>query len=56
MAAIKEESLQQKMEAAGNPVEMLRNSQVGPYVFPIPAEFSNWRDEQEVLAQDGGAI
>src|SRR5258707_11637309 len=25
---------------------MLRNSQAGPYVYPIPAEFSNWRDEQ----------
>ena len=25
---------------------MMRNSQTGPYAFPIPAEFSNWRDEQ----------
>jgi hypothetical protein len=25
---------------------MLRESQMGPYVYPIPAEFSNWRDEQ----------
>jgi len=41
------ESLQQKLERAGNPVEMLRNSQTGPYVFPIAPEFSNWRDEQE---------
>jgi vanillate/3-O-methylgallate O-demethylase len=41
------ESLQQKLETAGNPVEMLRNSQTGPYVFPIAPEFSNWRDEQE---------
>src|SRR5690606_22911355 len=24
-----------------------RNSQIGPYVYPaVPAEFSNWRDEQ----------
>lgn len=35
------------MQDIGNPVEMLMNSQVGPYVFPIPDEFSNWRDEQE---------
>ena len=29
------------------PVEMARNSQIGPYVYPaVPAEFSNWRDEQ----------
>src|SRR5437870_3589317 len=26
---------------------MLRNSQLGPYVYPVVApEFSNWRDEQ----------
>jgi len=28
-------------------VKLLRNSQTGPYVYPVvPAEFSNWRDEQ----------
>lgn len=45
--AMSQESLQQKLERAGNPAEMLRNSQTGPYVFPIAPEFSNWRDEQE---------
>jgi glycine cleavage system aminomethyltransferase T len=40
-------TLQQKIDAAGDPVRMLRNSQAGPYVFPIAPEFSNWRDEQE---------
>jgi vanillate/3-O-methylgallate O-demethylase len=31
-----------------NPVEMLRNSQAGIYVYPVvPTEFSNWRSEQE---------
>ena len=26
-----------------NPVELLRNSQVGAYVYPVvPTEFSNW--------------
>lgn len=25
---------------------MLRGSQLGPYAFPVKAEFSNWRDEQ----------
>jgi vanillate/3-O-methylgallate O-demethylase len=30
-----------------NPVELLRNSQIGAYVYPVvPGEFSNWRDEQ----------
>jgi vanillate/3-O-methylgallate O-demethylase len=35
------------IRAAGNPVDMLRNSQIGAYVYPVvPGEFSNWRDEQ----------
>ena len=30
-----------------NPVDLLRNSQIGAYVYPVvPGEFSNWRDEQ----------
>src|SRR4029079_11721872 len=30
-----------------SPVELARNSQIGPYVYPkVPAEFTNWRDEQ----------
>jgi vanillate/3-O-methylgallate O-demethylase len=40
------QSLEQKLQGWKNPVEMLRNSQTGPYVFPIASEFSNWRDEQ----------
>jgi glycine cleavage system aminomethyltransferase T len=39
-------SLEDKLKDWKNPVEMLRNSLVGPYVFPIASEFSNWRDEQ----------
>ncbi len=40
-------SLEQVLEAADNPVDLLRNSQIGPYAFPVvPAEFTNWRDEQ----------
>jgi glycine cleavage system aminomethyltransferase T len=39
--------LEQALQAAGSPVEMLRNSQIGPYAFPVvPSEFTNWRDEQ----------
>ncbi|HZF16388.1 MAG TPA: hypothetical protein VE046_10635 [Steroidobacteraceae bacterium] len=35
------------INAAGNPVDLLRNSQTGPYVYPVvPPEYSNWRDEQ----------
>ncbi len=40
-------SLADKIEAVGSPVEMARNSQIGPYVYPkVAAEFTNWRDEQ----------
>ena len=42
-----QQSLEAKLQAAGSAVEMARNSQIGPYVYPaLPAEFSNWRDEQ----------
>jgi vanillate/3-O-methylgallate O-demethylase len=41
------QSLEALLEKVGNPVELARNSQIGPYVYPkVPAEFSNWRDEQ----------
>jgi vanillate/3-O-methylgallate O-demethylase len=40
-------NLEQVLNAAGNTVDMLRNSQVGAYVYPVVApEFSNWRSEQ----------
>jgi vanillate/3-O-methylgallate O-demethylase len=40
-------SLEDALKNVRNPVEMLRNSQIGAYVYPVvPAEFSNWRDEQ----------
>ncbi len=40
-------SLEGVLQSAGNTVDMLRNSQIGAYVYPIVApEFSNWRDEQ----------
>ena len=41
------QNLEQKIKHAGGAVSMLRDSQTGPYVFPIQAEFTNWRDEQE---------
>ena len=41
------QSLEDVLEKAGNPVQLARNSQIGPYVYPnVPSEFSNWRDEQ----------
>jgi glycine cleavage system aminomethyltransferase T len=42
-----DQSLEQLLATASSPVEMLRNAQAGPNVYPgVPAEFSNWRDEQ----------
>jgi vanillate/3-O-methylgallate O-demethylase len=42
-----QQSLEDKLQAAGSAVEMAQNSQIGPYVYPaVPAEFTNWRDEQ----------
>ena len=41
------QNLEQVLQSAGNPVEMLRNSQIGAYVYPVVApEFHNWRSEQ----------
>ncbi len=40
-------SLQDLLNRAGDPVDLLRNSSAGAYVYPVvPSEFSNWRDEQ----------
>jgi vanillate/3-O-methylgallate O-demethylase len=47
-----DKSLEQLLQAVGNPVNLLRNSQMGAYVYPVvPAEFSNWRDEQRAWRQ-----
>jgi vanillate/3-O-methylgallate O-demethylase len=40
-------NLQGLLDETGNTVELLRNSQLGAYIYPVvPAEFSNWRREQ----------
>jgi vanillate/3-O-methylgallate O-demethylase len=42
-----QQSLEQVFQGK-NPVDVLRNSQIGAYVYPqVPTEFSNWRDEQK---------
>jgi vanillate/3-O-methylgallate O-demethylase len=39
-------NLQRVLDEAGNTVELLRNSQIGPFVYPVvPTEFTNWRRE-----------
>lgn len=41
-------NLQQLIDSKGNVVDMLRDSQLGTYIYPVvPAEFSNWRREQK---------
>jgi vanillate/3-O-methylgallate O-demethylase len=41
------QSLEALLRSAPDLVTLLRNSQVGAYVYPIvPSEFSNWRSEQ----------
>jgi vanillate/3-O-methylgallate O-demethylase len=42
-----QQTLEDVLRSAGNPVALLRNSQIGPYAFPVVRhEFTNWRDEQ----------
>jgi glycine cleavage system aminomethyltransferase T len=41
-------NLEDLLQSTGGAVKLLRNSQTGPYVYPVvPAEFTNWRDEQQ---------
>lgn len=40
-------NLESLLQKSGNTVDLLRNSQIGAYVYPVvPTEFSNWRSEQ----------
>jgi glycine cleavage system aminomethyltransferase T len=43
---MRETNLQAAVDAAGGPVQLLRNSQIRPHTFPVTAEFTNWRSEQ----------
>jgi vanillate/3-O-methylgallate O-demethylase len=46
-AAMTAQSLEDLLQSVGNPVDLARNSQIGPYVYPgYASEFTNWRDEQ----------
>jgi glycine cleavage system aminomethyltransferase T len=40
-------NLEELLHSVDSVVDMLRNAQVGPNVYPgVPAEYTNWRDEQ----------
>jgi vanillate/3-O-methylgallate O-demethylase len=41
-----QKSLQELLDSTANTVELLRNSQLGPYIYPVvPSEFTNFRRE-----------
>ena len=47
------QSLETIINGKGGALNLLRNSNLGPYVFPgIPPEFSNWRAEQHAWRDD----
>jgi vanillate/3-O-methylgallate O-demethylase len=48
-------SLQDVLDQSTNTVDLLRNSQLGAYVYPVvPAEFTNWR--REIIAWRESAV
>jgi vanillate/3-O-methylgallate O-demethylase len=49
-------SLQEKLDQLGNPAEFLRDVPVGAYIYPVQAEFTNWRDEQRSWREDVGLL
>src|ERR1700749_3170138 len=45
--SMSQQNLESVLKAAGNPVQMLRNSRIGAYIYPVVSgEFYNWMDEQ----------
>jgi vanillate/3-O-methylgallate O-demethylase len=55
VSTVSAKNLQEVLDGAGNTVELLRNSQLGAYIYPVvPAEFTNWR--REVIAWNESAV
>jgi vanillate/3-O-methylgallate O-demethylase len=49
-------NLDEILASVDGPVNLLRGSSIGPYVFPVvPPEFTNWRDEQRAW-KSGSAL
>ena len=52
-----QKNLEDVLKSAGNPVDMLRNSQIGAYVYPVvPPSSRNWRDEQRAWRETCRAV
>lgn len=49
-------TLQEKLDALGNPAEFLRQVPVGAYQYPVQSEFTNWRDEHRSWREDVGLL
>lgn len=49
-------TLQEKLDALGNPAEFLRQVPVGAYKYPVQSEFTNWRDEHRSWREDVGLL
>ena len=49
-------SLQDKIDALGNPAKFLRDVPVGAYQYPVQSQFTNWRDEQRSWRETVGLL
>lgn len=45
-------NLEELIQRAGNPVDLLRRNPMKPFIFPVvPQEFTNWQDEQRAFRE-----
>ena len=49
-------SLEDRLQAHGNPARMLYESQMGRYAFPIPSEFTHWMEEMRAWRESAALM
>lgn len=50
-------SLEERIQASGgDALSMMRNAQTGRYQFPVPAEFTNWMEEQRAWRESAALM
>ena len=50
-------NLQEILDRIGDPVQWLRDSQMGAYVYPVvPSEFTNWRRETRAYRETASLL